>query len=190
MQISTFSKTPAIKRSICHSGAQATLPDEKPLSTRASPMPPNRPSAFPRHVTALIGSLMLASATGQPIGANPFPGNWSGAAQFQLNVGGKVDAAAHSVSDLALTLDPKGRVVGNAPENGCRFLGITTPGTTVQMINLDVTLSACRYPAFNRRFNGTIIWSPNSQTGVLNLSSNQIGLGKAEIYDIKATLKK
>lgn len=153
-------------------------------------MPLSHPFLPCRIVTALFAALTLTSATGQPAGGNPFPGNWSGTAQFQLNVGGKVDAAAHSVSDLALTLDPKGRVVGNAPENGCRFLGITTPGATVQMINLDVTLSACRYPAFNRRFNGTIIWSPNSQTGVLNLSSNQIGLGKAEIYDIKATLRK
>lgn len=153
-------------------------------------MPLNPSPVSSRLVTALIGTLLLASATAQPTGGNPFPGTWSGTAQFQLNVGGKVDAAAHSVSDLALILDPKGRVVGQASENGCRFLGITTPGATVQMINLDVTLSACRYPAFNRRFNGTIIWSPNSQTGVLNLASNHIGLGKAEIYDIKATLRK
>jgi len=143
-----------------------------------------------RVFAAILGALMLGPAAAQPAGSNPFPGNWSGTAQFQLNVGGKVDAAAHSVSDLALTLDPKGRVVGNSPENGCRFLGITTPGIAGVSINLDVMLSGCRYPAFNRRFNGTIFWSANSQTGVLNLSSNQISLGKAEIYDIKATLRK
>lgn len=143
-----------------------------------------------RVVVAILGALTLGLAAAQPAGSNPFPGNWSGTAQFQLNVGGKVDAAAHSVSDLGLTLDPKGRVVGNAPENGCRFLGITTPGIAGVSINLDVMLSGCRYPAFNRRFNGTIFWSANSQTGVLNLSSNQISLGKAEIYDIKATLRK
>jgi len=139
---------------------------------------------------AILGTLTLGPAAAQPAGSNPFPGNWSGTAQFQLNVGGKVEAAAHSVSDLGLTLDPKGRVVGNAPENGCRFLGITTPGIAGTSINLDVMLSGCRYPAFNRRFNGTIFWSANSQTGVLNLSSNQISVGKAEIYDIKATLRK
>ena len=143
-----------------------------------------------RVFVAILGALTLGPAPAQPAGSNPFPGNWSGTAQFQLNVGGKVDAAAHSVSDLGLTLDPKGRVVGNAPENGCRFLGITTPGIAGVSINLDVMLSGCRYPAFNRRFNGTIFWSANSQTGVLNLSSNQISLGKAEIYDIKATLRK
>jgi len=141
-------------------------------------------------VTVSVAALTVASATAQSPAADTFPGNWSGTAQFQLNVGGKVDAAAHSVSDLALTLDPKGRVVGSAPENGCRFLGITTPGFAGVSINLDVTLSGCRYPAFNRRFNGTILWTANSRTGVLNLSSNQIGLGKAEIYDIKATLRK
>lgn len=143
-----------------------------------------------RVVAAILGALTLGPAAAQPAGSNPFPGNWSGTAQFQLNVGGKVDAAAHSVSDLGLTLDLKGRVVGNASENGCRFLGITTPGIAGVSINLDVMLSGCRYPAFNRRFNGTIFWSATSQTGVLNLSSNQISLGKAEIYDIKATLRK
>ncbi len=41
-----------------------------------------------------------------------------------------------------------------------------------------------------RRFNGTISWTSSSQSGVLNLSSNVFALGKAEIYDIKATLRK
>lgn len=153
-------------------------------------MPMSPLSVSIRLFAAILGALTLGPAVAQPAGSNPFPGNWSGTAQFQLNVGGKVEAAAHSVSDLGLTLDPKGRVVGNAPENGCRFLGITTPGIAGTSINLDVMLSGCRYPAFNRRFNGTIFWSANSQTGVLNLSSNQISLGKAEIYDIKATLRK
>ncbi len=141
---------------------------------------------------AKLALAMSASvvAFAQTPAVNPFPGTWSGMTQFQLNVGGKIDPAAHSVSDLVLTLDPKGKVSGSAAENGCRFLGVTTPGFAGITINVDVTLSGCRYPAYNRRFNGTISWSGSSQTGVLNLSSNVFGLGKAEIYDIKATLRK
>lgn len=132
----------------------------------------------------------LNVAAAQPLPADPFPGTWSGTAQFQRNVGGSIDAAAHSVSDMVLTLDAKGRVTGNASENGCRFLGVTTPGFAGVTINLDVTLSSCKHPSFNRRFNGSISYSKATKTGVLNLSSNLMAPGKAEIFDIKATLSK
>jgi hypothetical protein len=137
-----------------------------------------------------VAGACAGAAFGQPDGSNPFVGSWAGAAQFQLNASGKVDPAAHSVADLVLKVDSNGRVTGQAAETGCRFLGITTPGIGMISINLDVTLSGCRYASFNRRFNGTITWSSANRSGVLNLSSNQISSGKAELYDIKATLTK
>lgn len=149
------------------------------------------PSSFrPLGLAGLIALLSTAPASGQPATANPFPGTWSGATQFQMSVGGKYDAAAHSVAELTLTLSANGRVTGSAPENGCRLLGVTTPGFSGVTINLDVTLTGCRHGAYNRRFNGLLTWSGQSQTGVLNLTSTQMSLGKAESFDIKGTLRK
>lgn len=141
-----------------------------------------------------LAAALCASSTGTgsaqvPTG-NPFPGAWSGAAQFQLTIAGKVDASAHSVADVELTLTPSGRMSGMATENGCRFLGVTTPGIAGVSLNVDVTLSGCRHPALNRRYFGQIVWSNPSRTAVLNVSSQASALGRQEHCDIKATLTK
>src|SRR5881628_3751740 len=50
----------------------------------------------------------------------------------------------------------QGKLVGASAENGCRVLGVTSPGLSPNSLNLDVTFAGCRYSAYNRRFSGTL----------------------------------
>ena len=85
-----------------------------------------------------------------------FTGEWRGQAQYQATVAGVVDAAAHSVTNLTIALEAGGKVRGASTENGCRLLGIGSPGPVATITTLDVTFSGCQYAGLNRRFGGTL----------------------------------
>jgi hypothetical protein len=120
-----------------------------------------------------------------------FYGEWRGQAQYQATVAGAPDPAAHSVTNLTIALEPDGKVRGTSTENGCRMLGIASPGVLPTLTNLDVTFSGCQYGGLNRRFAGTLAVYEKGKYVALQLQSTQVGIGKvAASFDIKATMRR
>lgn len=136
-----------------------------------------------------------ASATTLPGSADssystPY-GEWRGQAQFQANVGGTVQQDAHAVVPLVIAIDAQGKVTGAAPEAGCQIKGIATPGVVPTMLNLDVTLSGCRYAGYNRRMGGYVALYQAQKHAQLSLNGNHIPARQAvAIYDIKSTMRR
>lgn len=118
-------------------------------------------------------------------------GAWRGQAQFQATISGAEVNDAHAVVPLTLEIDPKGKVRGISSENGCKFLGISSPGMVPTMINLDVTLTECRYAGFNRRMFGFLTVYQAQQHAQLTLNRLPTALTVTHgTYDIRATLRR
>ena len=120
-------------------------------------------------------------------------GIWRGQAQYQATVKGWPVPEAHAVVPLVIQVEKAGRVQGVSPGNGCKLLGVAAPYMVPTVLQLDVTLSECRYPAFNRRYSGTLALYPASNSVQLSLQSFNIGLaavGNAGYFDIKATMRR
>ncbi|TXT28379.1 MAG: hypothetical protein FD131_3156 [Rhodocyclaceae bacterium] len=117
---------------------------------------------------------------------------WKGQAQYQATVDNKLDPSGHTVSALNLTISADGKVVGNSPENGCSLLGIATLTPSPSRVDLDLTMSGCRYAGYNMRWSGSIAVVSKGQAGTvaqLNLNTGILGVGRwRAIYDLKATL--
>ena len=117
-------------------------------------------------------------------------GDWRGQTQFQATENGQRIAGAHSVVPLVLSIDAAGKVKGGSPENGCRVLGVASPGLTPSMLNLDVSFSGCQFGGFNRRFFGFLSLQARDKAAGLNLNSHIVGVGASALYDVKATLRR
>lgn len=115
-------------------------------------------------------------------------GDWRGQTQFQMTAKGQRVAEAHSVVPMTITIDPQGKVVGASPDNGCRLLGIAAPGLSSNILHLDVSFSACRYAAFNRRFSGTLALYMRDKNVQLGL--NSFAISPAEQFDVRATMRR
>ena len=103
-------------------------------------------------------------AAGKP----DFYGGWSGQAQYQAKINSRPIDEAHAVVDLVLIINPKGKLTGASRENDCNALGFATPGLG-PTLNLDVTLTGCRYSGFNRRFTGTFGLPPGREYAKVSL---------------------
>ena len=98
-----------------------------------------------------------STAIGQGAGPHNLHGEWRGQTQYQATIGGKVDDAAHTVTNLTIRVEPDGKVWGRSTENGCKYLGVWRPaGPTVNVLYLDVTLKGCQYGGFNLRYSGAL----------------------------------
>lgn len=118
-------------------------------------------------------------------------GEWRGQAQFHARIGAENDPKAHAVTSLSIAIDPGGKLVGSSSGNGCHALGLAAPSGPATVINLDVTLSDCTYPGFNRRFSGNLFLYPKDSYASLRLRSYIANSGpKSVSYDIRATLKR
>ena len=120
-------------------------------------------------------------------------GVWRGQAQYQATVKGQPVPEAHGVVPLVIQVEKAGRVQGASPGNGCKLLGVAAPYYAPNVLTLDVTLSECRYPAFNRRYSGTLALYPASNSVQFSLQSFNMGLaaiGNAAHFDIKATMRR
>ena len=71
-----------------------------------------------------------------------------------------VVSEAHSVGPFVIDIDPRGKVTGSASEAGCVLKGIAKPGMVPTITELDVTLSKCSYPGFNRQMGGRLALYP------------------------------
>lgn len=125
--------------------------------------------------------------------ATPY-GNWWGQTQYQASVRGQPVPEAHAVVPLAINIDQRGRVSGASRDNGCQLLGVAAPYVTTAILTLDVTLSGCRYPALNRRYQGSLTVNARDNSARFYLRAfdavtGALGAGPAS-YDIKATMKR
>ena len=55
-------------------------------------------------------------------------GQWRGQAQFQATVQRQIVQEAHVVVPMTIMIDQDGKLTGEAPGNGCRLLGVASPG--------------------------------------------------------------
>src|SRR5690348_16401525 len=105
-----------------------------------------------------FGFVLLLLVTPWAVSAQDYStpyGAWRGQAQYQVSVQSVPDPAAHAVSPLVIEIDTAGKLKGSSPENGCQLLGIARPSPVPTLLNLDVTISGCRYAGLNRRYSGT-----------------------------------
>ncbi len=161
----------------CIKGGQTILTDRPCAST---PFDSSSSTAAPSDST-LSGSAPSFSPVGK----------WSGQVQYQANENGQLLQAAHSVVSLAAEFTPDGKLAGSSDENGCKLLGIWSQDAQ-HIVWVDVTLSTCRFPGLNRRFNGSFLLAKPAGSAQLQIIATDLpheGQG-ARMYDIKGTLRR
>lgn len=131
------------------------------------------------------------SKTIEPDYKTPY-GIWRGQAQYQASMKGQVIRDAHAVVPLVIQVEDQGRVRGFSTENGCTMLGVAAPYATPMALMLDVTLSECHYPYFNKRYSGSLVLSQADSQAHLSLQSTNLGgVGNGgDYFDLKATLRR
>ena len=135
-----------------------------------------------------MASMFLLSSFANAEGVN-LNGTWTGQAQFQATIGGEVVQSAHSVNTFMLIIEPHGKVIGVSKENGCKLLGIASPGIAATILTLDVTLSECAYKDYNYRYKGHLSFFDKKGHAKFELQFIKIRSGsKAKSANIKATL--
>ncbi|HKU71827.1 MAG TPA: hypothetical protein VJQ51_13415 [Burkholderiales bacterium] len=148
-----------------------------------------------RSFAAALALAMFSSAAGAAADVvNDYStpnGDWRGQAQFHARVGSNFDPKAHSVSDLAISIDPQGKVTGVSSGTGCRALGLAVPSGPKTVFNLDVTFTGCSHPGYNQRYSGNLFLYPRDSYASLRLRSYRIDpTSKSVSYDVRATLKR
>ena len=140
---------------------------------------------------ALIGSPLFAISTliAAQTPASPY-GHWSGQTQYQAMIGTVSDPAAHVVIDMTLNIDPRGKVTGFSPENGCHLLGVASPGLAPYIVTLDVTLTGCVYPRFNRVYKGQLSVLGKDAHGSFSLLAADISPPRGSTFTLSATLQR
>ena len=88
--------------------------------------------------------------------------------------------------------EEQGRVRGFSTENGCTMLGVAAPYATPMALMLDVTLSECHYPSFNKRYSGSLVLFQAASQAQLSLQSTHLGgVGNGgDYFDLKATMRR
>lgn len=138
----------------------------------------------------LLLLFLLASSVAYADGyASPY-GEWRGQTQYQAFIRTTSDPAAHTVTNLTLDISPQGKVVGMSAENGCRLLGLATPGITPPIVTLNVTLSGCAYSGYNRPYKGHLSVFSKERYAKFSLQALDIASGKAGTYNITATMRR
>lgn len=159
----TFSDRP------CDSGARGKAPISGEKKAPSSPV-------YPAH--ALSGY------------ATPH-GSWRGQAQYQAKQGTQLVEEAHAVVPVILSISTDAKVTGGSPDNGCRWLGIASPGAMKAMLKLDVTLSQCKYAALNRRHAGFITVYAKYIAAQLTLNAHIIRAGVTpKFFDLNETFRR
>ena len=140
-----------------------------------------------RHL--LLLSLLASSTVFADGYALPY-GEWRGQTQYQAFIRMEPDPAGHIVTNLTIDISPQGKVVGLSTENGCRLLGLAAPGISPTIVTLNVTLTGCAYPGFNRTYNGHLSVFSKERYAKFSLQAIDISSGKAGTYNITATMRR
>lgn len=138
----------------------------------------------------LLLSAALITATAFAQGYSSPYGEWRGQAQYQAFIKSVSDPAAHTVTNLTIAIDPRGKVVGASTENGCRLLGIAAPGVTPMSVKLDVTLRDCQYAGLNRTYKGHLGINSKEGYATLSLQAVVIGRGMGGTFNITSTMRR
>jgi hypothetical protein len=152
-------------------------------------------SDVPRQGAQAAAPASVAQPVANRIDANyasPY-GEWRGQAQFQATVAGAIAQEAHAVVPLTIVVNPQGKVIGSAPEVGCKIKGIAAPGVAATMLNLDLTLSECRYDGYNRRMSGYLSLYQAQKHAQLSLNGfvvSALPKHKPVAYDIRSTMRR
>lgn len=118
-------------------------------------------------------------------------GDWRGQVQYQVSQNGSPVTEAHSVVQTTFSIDPQGKIAGISPENGCKMKGIAAPGLMPTILNVDITLSGCKYPDLNRRLSGTLALFPAQQQAQFWIYAMPVDLLKpGRSFDIKGTMRR
>lgn len=118
-------------------------------------------------------------------------GEWRGQVQYLVGYQGKPVNDAHAVEQTTISIDPKGKVTGTSSENGCRMKGVASPGMAPTLLNLDVTLSGCKYEKLNRRLFGTLALYPAEKHAQFAIRAQPVDLlNPGWSYDIKGTVRR
>jgi hypothetical protein len=130
-----------------------------------------------------------------PFARNPSTvGDWQGQMQYSASETGEEIQAAHSVVSLTLEFTLDGRVSGESPENGCRWLGVWSQGGKgiERIITLNLSMSHCQFAGMNRRFTGTFLLGVPDSPGQVQLAAYTIPLmgQKARAYHLDGTLRR
>ncbi len=117
-------------------------------------------------------------------------GTWRGQVQFMAKAGNAVVSEAHAVGPFVIDINPQGRVTGSAGEYGCVLKGIAKPGMVPIITELDVTLSKCSYPGFNRQMSGRVALYAEQKYVDFSLVAYDISKRPSGHYEIKGTLRR
>jgi hypothetical protein len=117
-------------------------------------------------------------------------GTWRGQVQFMAKAGTTVVSEAHAVGPIVIDIDPRGKVTGNASEAGCILKGIAKPSVFPTITELDVTLSNCSYPGFNRRMGGRVALYSERRYVDFRLVANDFQRRPVGTYELKGTLRR
>jgi hypothetical protein len=139
--------------------------------------------------TAILLLSLISSTANTTDYTSPY-GEWRGQAQYQAFIRTTSDPAAHAIIDLTINIDPRGKVVGSSVENGCRMLGLATPGVTPEIVTLNVTLTGCAYGGFNRTYLGSLSVFSKDRYSKFSLQAIEVNSGKAGTYNISATMRR
>lgn len=118
-------------------------------------------------------------------------GDWRGQIQYQANFKGVPVSEAHAVVSTTISIDPQGKIIGASTENGCKMKGISTPGMTPTLLQLDITLSGCSFNKLNRRLTGTLLLYPaekHAQFWVYAMPADLLNPGWN--YELRGTLRR
>ena len=104
--------------------------------------------------------------------------------------GTAVVSEAHAVGPFVIDINPLGKVTGSASESGCVLKGIAKPGMMPTITELDVTLSKCSYPGFNRQMVGRVALYSEKKYVDFSLMAYEMNKRPAGYYEIKGTLRR
>jgi hypothetical protein len=179
MAYGSLSATAATTVYRCSKNGQTILTDKPCEGPGDSANPANSP---PSQSTTTIASSLTPSPTGV----------WRGQAQYQGRENGQVLEQAHTVVPLILEFTADGKVSGSSADNGCKLLGVWSQGGPPQIIWVDITLSACQFAGFDRRYTGSFILGRPDSSGQLNVLATEFPRATqgARTYDVKGTLRR
>jgi len=132
-----------------------------------------------------------AASQAEPSSYETFYGEWQGQTQFQETVSGGPSGTARLMTPLSLKIEAGGKVTGATRDFGCRILGVARRGLASTEPDLDLTVSACKDRAFNRKYTGALVLYARQQYATIHLHSGPPPLfGKPAAYEIAATLRR
>ena len=137
----------------------------------------------------VLALLVLSSAAQANDYSSPY-GEWRGQTQYQAFLKGVSDPAAHAVINLTVSLDAAGKVVGTSTDNGCRVLGLATPGMTQTLVTLNVTLTNCAYPGYNRTYIGLLSVFSKERYAKFSLQAVDVAPARGGTFNITSTMRR